>query len=112
LVHASLRADGTRSEDIERRFGVQLPAELPLGGIVGITDIVDCVRPHPSKWYAPGHHAFVLANSRSLQFAKWKGTQLLRDAPDELLETLNLNPSATGAPLIRPRGRAFSPGDF
>ena len=39
LVHASLRADNLTSEDVERRFGVQLPAELPLGGIVGMTEI-------------------------------------------------------------------------
>jgi patatin-like phospholipase/ASCH domain-containing protein len=38
LIHASLRVDDTSSEDIERRFGVRLPAELPLGGIVGISE--------------------------------------------------------------------------
>jgi hypothetical protein len=91
LVHASQRADEMSSEDIERRFGVRMPSELPLGGIVGLTEIVDCVRSHNSRWYAPAHYAFVLANSRSLPFVKWKGAQLLRDAPDELLELLNLD---------------------
>jgi ASCH domain len=91
LIHASLRADDTSSEDIERRFAVSLPAELPLGGIVGMTEIVDCVRPHPSKWYAPGHYAFVLAKSRSLPFVKWKGALLLRDAPAGLLDMLNMD---------------------
>jgi ASCH domain len=55
LIHASLQADAPTSEDIERRFGVRLPSDLPLGGIVGMTEIVDCVRPHTSRWYSPGH---------------------------------------------------------
>jgi hypothetical protein len=58
---------------------------------VGITEIVDCVRPHTSRWYKPGHHAFVQANSRPLPFVKWKGALLLRDAPAALLELLNLD---------------------
>jgi hypothetical protein len=49
LVHASLRPDNISSDEIERRFEVRLENELPLGGIVGITDIIDCVRPHPSS---------------------------------------------------------------
>jgi len=73
LSHSSLRADDTSSEDIERRFDVSLPSESPLGGIVGMTEIVDCVRPHPDRWYAPAHWAFVLANSGPLPFEKRKG---------------------------------------
>jgi hypothetical protein len=97
LIHSSLRADDTSSEDIERRFGVSLPAELPLRGIVGITEIVDCVGPHTSRWYKPRHHAFVLANSRPLPFVKWKGALLLRNAPAALLELLNLDQFAIPA---------------
>src|SRR5438094_905233 len=78
LVHASQRADDICSDDIERRFGARLPPEPPLGGIIGITEIVDCVRPHTSRWYAPGHYAFVLANSRPLPFIRWRGQQGLR----------------------------------
>src|SRR5258707_15416018 len=70
LVHASLKADDTTSEDVERRFCVRLPAELPLGGIVGMTEIVDCVRPHASRWYSPGHYGFVLTNSHPLPFIR------------------------------------------
>jgi hypothetical protein len=80
-----LRADAITAEESERRFGTRLPAELPLGGIVGITDIVDCVRLHASKWYAAGCYGFVLANSRPLPFVRWKGALSLRDAPRELL---------------------------
>jgi ASCH domain len=91
LVHAAKRVDDVSLHDIERRFGVRLNDDLPLGGVVGITNIRDCVRPHPSVWYAPAHYAFVLANSRPLPFASWKGALGLRDAPSELLERLALD---------------------
>ncbi len=91
LIHSSLRADDTSSEDIERRFGVSLPAEPPLGGIVGMTEIVDCVRPHAGWWYAPAHWAFVLANSGPLPFLKWKGALLLPDALPALLDQFDFN---------------------
>jgi hypothetical protein len=58
-----------------------------------VTEILDCVRPHPRKWYAPAHYAFALANSRPLPFVKWLGALSLRDAPAELLALLNLNGS-------------------
>jgi hypothetical protein len=93
LVHASQRPDGITADEIERRFGERLSSGLSLGGIVGITEIVDCVRPHPSKWYAEGHFAFVFANSRPLPFVPWKGTLSLREAPRELLELLELSPA-------------------
>jgi hypothetical protein len=90
LLHASQRTDDISEEEIERRFGVRLDCELPLGGIVGITEIAECVRPHPSKWYAPAHYAFVLANSRPLPFVPWKGALSLRDAPPELVSLVRI----------------------
>jgi hypothetical protein len=96
LIHASQRADNLTSEEIERRFGVRPPAELPLGGVVGITDNVDCVKDHLSKWYAHSQRAFVLANSRPLPFLKWKGQLGLREAPRDLLELL---PTSSAVPL-------------
>jgi ASCH domain len=91
LIHASLRPDEIGSDEIKRRFGVRLEGDVPRGGIVGMTEIVDCVRPHPSKWYAAGCHGFLLANSRPLPFVPWRGALSLRDAPSELLTTLGLS---------------------
>jgi hypothetical protein len=94
LIHASQRADNLNSEEIELRFGVRPPAELPLGGVAGITEIVDCVKDYPSEWYAHSQWAFVLANSRPLPFLKWKGQLGLREAPRDLLELLNISPTS------------------
>jgi hypothetical protein len=91
LVHASQRTDDVTSDEIERRFGVRPQSVLPLGGIVGLTQIVDCVKPHPSKWYAPGHWALVLANPGELPFVRWKGQLGIRDAPRSLLDLLDLD---------------------
>jgi hypothetical protein len=100
LIHASQRADDVTSDEIERRFGVRLPPTLPLGGIVGLTEIVGCVKLHPSKWYAPGNWAFVLEHSTALPFVHWKGQLGIRDAPQALLELIDLNQAAAG---YRPR---------
>jgi len=91
LIHASQRRDDVTMDEIERRFGVRLDDELPLGGIVGVTEIVDCVRPHPSRWYFPGCFAFVLANSRPLPFVAWRGALMLRNAPAELVKLCGLS---------------------
>ncbi len=90
LIHASLRPDDISSDEIERRFGVRLERALPLGGVVGITEIIDCVWPHGSRWHAPEHFAWVLANSRPLPFVAWKGALSLRSAPRELIEQIEL----------------------
>jgi len=62
---------------------------LPLGGVIGITEIVDCVANHPSKWFF-GDFGFVLKNSRPLPFVPWKGQLGIRDAPQALLDQLKL----------------------
>lgn len=41
--------------------------DLPRGGIVGIAEIVDCVKDHPSPWFC-GRYGFVLRNARPLEF--------------------------------------------
>src|SRR5205823_6376958 len=86
LIHASRTVDKISDDELQSRFGVRPPAALPRGGIVGIAEIVDCVSEHPSRWYAPGHMAFVLENARPLPFQRWQGALSLRDAPATLVE--------------------------
>jgi ASCH domain len=99
LICASQRTDDISADEIERRFGVRPPSDLPLGGIVGTTLIVDCVRDHPSKWAASDHWHFVLVNARPLPFVRWKGALSLREAPSELLQLLDLDHSAVSYSL-------------
>ena len=93
LIHASLRSDDITHSEV----GVRPPMLLPEGGIVGITEIVDCVKQSNSRWHVRHHWGFVLANSRPLPFVKWKGALSIRDAPAELLQLLNLDQRAAAA---------------
>lgn len=69
---------------IRDRFGITLPLEWPnLGGIVGVAEIVDCVRNHPSRWFV-GPFGFVLKNARAVEFFPMKGRLLLWETGLEL----------------------------
>jgi hypothetical protein len=90
LVHASRRPSVDSLADIARQFDIDLPyLELPLGGIVGITNIIDCVDAHPSRWFE-GEFGFVLARSRTLPFIPWKGSLGLRTATAALVEACGI----------------------
>ena len=76
LIQASLNQSELASDtcdDAQRIAGVRLPDEYDLGGIVGIVEIVDCVRRHSSKWKEPTAWGWVLANARPLKFRPCKG---------------------------------------
>ena len=45
----------------------------PFGGIVGIVDLVECLKWHPSKWKFRGSWGWVLENPRRLPFRRCKG---------------------------------------
>lgn len=55
------------------RFDVPPMAALPLGGIVGAVEIVDCVDSSESAWWM-GPAGLVLRNPRPLPFMPCKGT--------------------------------------
>lgn len=81
LIHAAAKPRDIYLEDEEEigaALGYPYPKELstreaPLGGIVGVVDIVDCVERHSSPWYIPGNFAFELRNPRRLPFVPLKG---------------------------------------
>lgn len=56
------------SMEIEELSGLR-PPDFPMlkarGFIVGLVDVVDCVRKHPSHWFQ-GEYGFVLKNPRPL----------------------------------------------
>jgi ASCH domain len=97
LIHASMRPSGRSVADIARQLGIDLPQlELPLGGIIGTTNIIDCVDAHPSPWFE-GQFGFILDGSRPLPFKPWKGSLGLRSATAELVDALGLSRQTTSA---------------
>lgn len=55
-------------------------AELPLGGVVGMAKLVDCVTESPSPWFMGGAangggFGFVLTDAKPMPFLSWKGKQ-------------------------------------
>jgi hypothetical protein len=76
LIHAGLNHtdfDDDEAERLERRHGIRIPDEMPIGAVVGVVDVVDCVERHSSKWFEPGGFGWVLANPRRLKPRPCKG---------------------------------------
>lgn len=65
LIHA---AKGVDAED----RGEVRAKDMPLGGIVGVMEIVDCVSAMDSEWFF-GPYGFVIRNARPLKFHPCKG---------------------------------------
>lgn len=57
--------------------------DLPRGGLVGWTRIVDCQQDHSSPWKQDGTHGFVLERSRPIPFLPWKGRLGFFNVPRE-----------------------------
>jgi hypothetical protein len=89
LIHASQRFDWIEIQSVRAIFDdmgrdkddVPYPSQFkkddpkspyPTGGIVGIVEVVDCVRKHTSPWFF-GEFGFVLRNARPLPFMPCKG---------------------------------------
>ena len=76
LIHASSSDDLMTTavkDEIKTRYGVSLPSTLEIGGIIGVVNVVDCVKKHPSKWKFKGSWGWVLENPRRLPPRKCKG---------------------------------------
>ncbi|OSQ49639.1 MULTISPECIES: hypothetical protein [Thalassospira] len=69
LIHASATFDGKAAE--RREFTAEHP-DSPLGGIVGMATITDCVTSMHSEWFF-GPYGFVLVNPTPLEFVPCKG---------------------------------------
>jgi len=70
LTKTTLQADVHRVKD---QYGVDVPAKLEFGGVVGVLDVVDCVKKLGSRWHFRGNWSWVIAKPRRLPFRKCKG---------------------------------------
>lgn len=57
---------------IKDKYGVDIPQEADVGGIIGVVDIADCVEKHPSPWFR-GKFGWVLSKPRRLPHKFCKG---------------------------------------
>lgn len=106
LIHAAKSQTTYNAQDLERWkkwFGVCLPpwSELVTGAIVGVVEVVDCVRPvwtvpervevpglGESKWALPEYWSWVLANPRPFDVAiAARGGQRLFKVNDNLISS-------------------------
>jgi hypothetical protein len=65
------------------RRRAQAHGEAKRGGIVGVAEIVDCVRESASPWFF-GPRAFVLADRRPCPLIPFSGARGLFEVPDEI----------------------------
>lgn len=78
-VHASKKINHQAIEYLIGKFpGITLPQEFATGGIIGVADIMDCVKTHKSRWFS-GPFGFVLANPYPLPFEPCNGALGLFD---------------------------------
>ena len=79
LIHASKTGERCGPEqlaEISARHGVNIELiDLQFGGIIGVANVVDCVRGHPSPWSLPNQWQWVLAEARQLAFRPCRGRQ-------------------------------------
>ena len=76
--------DGHRGLDSAPLSAVPKLGELPRGGIVGIVDVVCCVRESASPWFF-GKWGLILQNARPLPFIPYSGQLGRFEVPDALL---------------------------
>ena len=72
LIHVGKRYDIQGSDFIRNMFHITIPSDLPLGGVIGSVEIVDCVTQSKSKWFF-GKHGFVLSNPQKMDFFPCRG---------------------------------------
>jgi hypothetical protein len=61
LIHAGLNLAGytEKMELVTRKYGISVPLEPEVGGIVGVVDVIDCVESHESQWWDKGFFGWV-----------------------------------------------------
>ena len=74
MIHAGKKYDHEGADWIRKTFKVDVPGpkDLPLGGLVGSVEIVDCVSSHPSPWFC-GPYGFVLKDPIEVPYQEAKG---------------------------------------
>jgi hypothetical protein len=65
-----------------------LVKKLPRGAVIGVVDVIDCVKESSSPWFE-GPYGFVLSNSRPLRPVPCMGALQFFDLPPSVVEDIN-----------------------
>ena len=82
LIHASKTIDRPAYDHYSLFYDLPDITDLETGGIVGQSEIIDCVTDSDSDWFS-GPYGFVLQNSKPLIFSPCRG-RLYFFQPDRL----------------------------
>jgi hypothetical protein len=85
LIHAGLNWYDVPVDELEKYYDVQIPGELPRGGIVGLANAVDCVTQSSSKWFQ-GEYGFVLQDARKFDLVPCRGRLNLFRPPADVIQ--------------------------
>ena len=91
LIHASLKWDQEGADWIEENCSLQLALkeDHEQGQILGIVDMVECVKDYNSPWFF-GPYGFVFENPKQFkQSITYRGRQGLFNVPDEIITEAN-----------------------
>jgi hypothetical protein len=76
LIHASKSPVSEDDAEVIRvvagELGIHIPSDLPIGGIIGQAEIVDCVDDSNDDWFE-GPFGFIMANAQSIPFVPAAG---------------------------------------
>ncbi len=75
LIHAGKVPDKWSEADYvtcEEEYGIAVPRDLPLGGIVGEARVINCVEKSDSRWFT-GPFGFLLRDQKVLTFVPLRG---------------------------------------
>jgi len=89
LIHAAKKFDYTGYNRLMSRMRISIPepSKYQRGGIVGMAQIIDCVKHHHSPWFS-GPYGFVLINARQLQFIPLQGSLGFFDVDEPWLQQI------------------------
>ena len=90
LIHAGKKLDYDGVMFLQT-MNVIAPKNLPLGGIVGSVELVDCVTKSDSPWFF-GKYGFVLKNPVELPFVQYRGQLGFFDVPGSLISAEKYKP--------------------
>ena len=83
LIHAAKQMDPTGFQDLwELSIYRKLPDDLPLGGLIGVVEIVDCVTNSKSPWALSKAWHWVLRRPKEFNTPLWCSGSLGLFRPD------------------------------